>query len=67
MLASVLGGVLVERHRDVAHPLGQRAIADQLHRALEVDRLVVADLGLGRGREQRLGQLVGLAQARAAA
>ena len=61
--ARVLGGVLVERQRDVAHPLGQRPIADQLHGALEVDRLVVPDVGLGRRGEQRLGQAVGLPQA----
>ena len=57
-LARVLGGVLVQRERDVAHALGQRPVADQLDRALEVDRLVVADVGLGARGEQRLGQAV---------
>ena len=56
--AGVLGGMLVEGDRHVAHALGQRAVTDQLHGALEVDRLVVADVGLGAGGEQRLGQAV---------
>src|SRR5450755_2297293 len=56
--ASVVGGVLIERQRDVADALGQLAIADQLDGSLEVDRLVVADLGLGAWGEQRLGQAV---------
>ena len=50
-----------ETSRDALH---QRAIADQLGGALEVDRLVVALVGLGAGREDRLGQALGLAQAR---
>ena len=53
----------VERERRVAHLLGQRAVADERDGALEVDRLVVALLGLRRGREERLGQLLGLLQA----
>ncbi len=56
--AGVIGGVLVEGQRDIADSLGQRAVADQLGGAVEVDRLVVTHLGLGRRGEQRLGQLV---------
>ena len=56
--ARVLSGVVVERQRDLADALGQVAVADERHRTLEVDRLVVADVGLGGRREQRLGQLV---------
>ena len=58
LVARVLGGVLVEGQRHVADALGQRAVADQRDRALEVDRLVVADIGLGGRGEQRLGQAV---------
>ena len=54
----------VELERDPPQLLHQRAVADDLRRAVEVDVLVVlADLGLRRRREDRLGQLVGLAQA----
>ncbi len=45
--------------RDRSH---QRAVADELGGSVEVDRLVVADVGLRAGREDRLGQLLGLAQ-----
>ena len=41
-LARVLGGERVQLDRHVAHALHQRPVADQLGRALEVDRLVVA-------------------------
>ena len=47
-LTGMLGGVLVDGDRDLPHALGQRAVADQLDGAVEVDRLVVADVGLGR-------------------
>src|SRR5579884_323800 len=57
-LAGVGGGVLVEGEGDLAHALGKRAVADQLHRPLEVDRLVVPGLGLSGGGEDRLGKLV---------
>ena len=57
MLAGVLGGALVDGDRGVAHALGEAAVADRPHRTLEVDVLVViADLRLGGGREERLGQ-----------
>ncbi len=59
-----VGRERVQLDRHVAHPLHQRAVADQLGGALEVDRLVVAHLGLRARREDRLGQLLGLAQAR---
>ena len=49
------------RRRTLLHQL---AVADQGGGLLEVDRLVVADVGLRRGREDRLGQLLGLLQAR---
>src|ERR1019366_7373702 len=61
--ASVLGGALVHRNRGVAHPLGQAAVADRRTRALEIDVLVVvAQRGLRRRGEQRLGQPLGFAQ-----
>ena len=46
-LARVGGGEGVQLDRDIAHALHQRAVADELGGALEVDRLVVADVGLG--------------------
>ncbi len=63
-LARVRGRERVQLDRHLAHPLHQRTVADQLGGALEVDRLVVADLGLRARREDRLGQLLGLAQPR---
>ena len=47
-LARVLGGEAVELDRDVAHARHQLAVADELGGAVEVDRLVVADVGLRR-------------------
>ena len=65
MLARVGGAALVERDRQAAQLLQQLAVADDLGGAIEVHVLVVvADLGLGRRREDRLRQLLGLAQAR---
>src|SRR5580704_15457961 len=61
-LAGVLGGVLVDGDRDLADALGQRAVADQLGGALEVDVLVVALGGLSRRGEDRFGQPVGFAE-----
>ena len=55
-------GALVDRDRSVAHALGEGAVADRADSSLEVDVLVVvADLRLRRGREERLGQLLGFA------
>src|ERR1700759_540171 len=54
--AGVLGPELVERDRYLAHALGERPVTDELDGALEVDGLVVSDLGLGGRGEQRLGQ-----------
>ena len=52
----------VELERDVARPRGE-VRADELGGLLERDVLVVvADLGLGRGREHRLGELRRLQQ-----
>jgi hypothetical protein len=62
-LARVLGDRAVDGERGVPHPLGERAVADQLDGLLEVDRLVVALLGLRRRGVERLRKLVGLAQA----
>jgi hypothetical protein len=42
----VLVGELVERDRDVAQTRHQVTVADQLGGLVEVDRLVVADVGL---------------------
>ena len=62
-LARVRGAELVDGDREAAQLLEQRAVADDLGGAVEVHVLVVvADLGLGRGREDRLGQLLGLLQ-----
>ena len=62
-LARVLGAAPVDRDRQPAQLLQQLAVADDLGGAVEVDVLVVvAHLGLGRGREDRLRQLLGLAQ-----
>ena len=62
-LARVVGDRAVDGQRDVAHALGQRAVADQLDGRLEVDRLVVALVGLRRRRVDRLREPIGLAQA----
>ena len=62
-MRGVLGDRAVDRERGGAQPLGEVARAGELGRLLEVDRLVVALVGLGRGREDRLRQLLGLAQA----
>ncbi len=64
---AALGGIgrgpFVDREGGVAHPLGERA-ADGRDHLVEADILVViADRRLGRGREDRLGQLLRLAQA----
>ena len=65
MLGRLLGAALVDLDRDPAQLLQQRPVADDLGGAVEVDVLVVvADLGLGRGGEDRLRQLVGLEQVR---
>jgi len=49
--------------RVIAYALGQ-VRTDRLHHRIEIDVLVmVADGGLGRGGEDRFGQLLGLAQA----
>src|SRR3989475_9137136 len=62
-LARVVGGELVDAQGGVAHALGQVG-TDLLHHRIEIDVLVmVADGGLGRGGEDRLRQLLGLAQA----
>ena len=53
----------VELDRHVADAPHEVAVADELRRALEVDRLVVAGLGLRRRREDRRRQALGLAQA----
>ncbi len=59
----VFGGGGVEGDADVAH-LGGQLLADAVFHLFEGDVLVVlADVGLGGRGEQRLGQLVGLAQA----
>src|SRR5579859_2342659 len=57
-LAGVLGGELVDRDRDLAHPLGQLPVAHELGCTLEVDVLVVALERLGGGGEDRLGKPV---------
>ena len=63
-LARVVGGERVELDRQAAQLLEQRPVAEDLGGAVEVDVLVVvAHLGLRGGREDRLGQLVRLAQA----
>ena len=63
MLARVIGGELVDAQGGIAHALGQ-VRANRLHHRIEIDVLVmVAHGGLGRGGEDRLGQLLGLAQA----
>ncbi len=59
----MVGGEGIQRDRQVAQLLHDRAVADDLGGLVEVDRLVVADVGLRRGREDRLGQLLGLPQA----
>ena len=57
------GGVAVQAQGGIAHALGQLA-ADLAHHRVEIDVLVVvAHGGLGRGGEDRFGQLFGLAQA----
>jgi len=62
-LGRVLGTALVDLDRDPPQLFQQRPVADDLRRPLEVDVLVVvADIGLGRRREDRLRQLVGLDQ-----
>src|SRR4051812_488038 len=58
VLARVAGDALVHGDGDVAQAFGEPAVADELDRPLEVDRLVMADLGLRRRRVQRLGQLL---------
>jgi hypothetical protein len=52
----MLGGERVQLERRVPDALHQRAVADERNCALEVDRLVVADVGLGARCEDRLGQ-----------
>src|SRR5215211_1594536 len=60
-LARMRRAELVYRYRQAAQLLQQRAVADDLSGAVEVDVLVVvANLGLGRRREDRLGQLLRL-------
>src|ERR1700733_2296122 len=54
--AGVLGSEGVQLEGGVPDALHQRAVADQRDGALEVDRLVVADVGLGAGGEDRLRQ-----------
>ena len=67
-LARVRGAELVDGDRQAAQLLEQLAVADDLGGAVEVHVLVVvAHLGLGGGREDRLGELLGLPQARRAA
>ena len=53
---------VVEVQADLADLFGQGGADDFLH-LLEGDVLVVADLGLGRGREDRLGEAVRFAEA----
>src|SRR5260221_198156 len=60
-LGRVLGAAPVDLGRDPTQLLHQRPVADDLSRPLEIDVLVViADLGLGCGGEDRLRQLGGL-------
>ena len=59
----VLGDRLVDGDRDVAQPPGELVGAHELRGPGQVDRLVVALLGLRRRREDRLRQLLGLLQA----
>jgi hypothetical protein len=57
----VRGAVLVDRDREAAQLLQQRAVADDLRGAVEVHVLVVvADLRLRGGREDRVGKLLRL-------
>lgn len=42
----MLGGEVVQHDRHLAHALHQHRIAGQLGRPSEVDRLVVADIGV---------------------
>ncbi len=58
------GRIAVERERDLRDLAHQALVSDQLGGTLDVDRLVVPLDGLRRGREDRLGQLLGLAQPR---
>ena len=60
------GDPLVERERELLQPLGE-ARADQVGGLLERERQVVALGGLRGGREDRLGQAVGLDEAGRAA
>src|SRR3954470_23104323 len=61
-LARVVSHRAVDSQRNLAQPLAQLARAGQLGRLIEVDRLVVPDLGLGGRREDRLRELLGLLQ-----
>src|SRR5262249_59045591 len=49
--------------RNIGHAVHQGAVSDQLRGALEADRLVVTDVGLGARREDGLRQPLGLTQA----
>ena len=63
-LARVLGDLRVHGHRHVAHRARPARASPTSRPSLDVDRLVVALLRLGRRREDRLRQLLGLLQAR---
>src|SRR5262245_20158242 len=60
----VLSSMSIERERRRAYLLGESA-PDEAHDLLVRDVLVVrTELGLGRGRENRFGQAIGLTQTR---